>query len=244
MDLTHSLRSVRNRMEIDEFQAEMLELNRAGTRAELNALRQAIRDGDSTGDRWLDYVIVRHGDATDAKADFYRAIETQVAAHVSQPLLIVSRFTTQEGCTGFGGKGYTVFHELFHLGVLNDAQMIIELEHMYLGLPMAKYVTLLDPYGMLRETVTKHDGPWYEDWNLSIDKLDQPIERKADPFLAMIRFRFESEDLPFAYLELAFGTDEIRKWFSSRAEIYRGNIQATLYQALDYDPDNPPLALG
>ena len=74
---------------------EAAQAEREGTRAkvqELNArLHERVAAGESTGDRLVDHVIRRNFGHVPEAVELFRSLEERVAAHVGEPVLVVSR---------------------------------------------------------------------------------------------------------------------------------------------------------
>lgn len=135
--------------EIDRFKMRQLarkeleaQLRQAdeGARRQFEYIRQCIEDGESTGDRWFDYAILRHEDLTGEKAKIYRRLEAEVAEHQLEPMLMVCRYEELRGCSGFGGEKEQHMVEVLRFGVLRAQQLSILLRQPYLlGFPTERF---------------------------------------------------------------------------------------------------------
>ncbi len=127
--------------------------------SELNArLYEQVMAGQSTGDRLIDHVVRRnHGHHPDA-VELFRSLEERVAAHVGEPVLVVSRGTEyQRHVFGQGWQDSYVV-ERISMGVLNAPELNLE-EHGGWSFPTDSHV-VRDNDGLLSHAKHKvEDGP-------------------------------------------------------------------------------------
>jgi len=224
--------------ELEEAQARVDE-----ARKEVMEIQKRLRAGETTGDRLHDLAILRHGSLNPALAEPYRLIEEELAAHLCEPVLTVSRWEQQEGCTGLGGRGYRVFSEVLAVGVITRPELVLEstdrgitaLWHS-LKLPTDRYA--VSGGRGSRGEIAVHEGGIGEFGHTSFDDRGQPFVGES----SLMNLHFKHLGLPYDKVELAFGVEAVEEWFTVRGEQGPGtDVMRALFAALDYSRDRLPL---
>ncbi len=176
-------------------------------------LYDRIHAGETTGDRLVDHVIHRNHGLDQEAVDLFRSLEERVAAHVNEPVLVISRGVEYQ--THVFGKGwqdpYVV--ERMGLGILARPELVIGEQGQW-GFPTDSYVCA-GSAGYIRagsdhgvragSLTTKRPGKfaWPKDCPLE-GALDVPVRVNRGDIL---RTPGGGDSPP--QLEIAIGTEEV-----------------------------------
>lgn len=97
--------------------------------SELNSqLYEKVASGESTGDSLTDFVIRRNFGHNPEAVELFRSLEEKVAAHVGEPVVIVSRGIDHRTHTFPGGLKDPYVTERIGIGILSGAELIFDHE--------------------------------------------------------------------------------------------------------------------
>ena len=189
-------------------------------------LQSRIKNGQTTGDEIKDFVIVKYGFLSEELEGAYRDLQNRVQRSVSEFVLAVVRYELQQGCTGFGGRGYTAIETSLYLGVLNKGKMIFNCAKGSVVFSSKNHVV----YGKRNEKITTVAG------GLSIRgllgdvvdialQLNKPLKTEGEDFLGGFGGGGKKE------LEIMIGDKEIKDWVGFS---YYGGVVAKMAQALGH----------
>ncbi len=207
----------------------------ANAAKQLGALRQAIADGVSTGDPITDYVVVNYGDIDGKNEAVFRNLEQKVLAHGGELALIISSFSYQTGCTGFGGNGHIARMMILGLGLLEQVPtgLILNLDQTNRLLAMTSWALPTSRYtsssASLSGEPSLHDGALSGDSACEITtdlaiKSDDP-----DPKTRALVNRSERWDA-VTRLEIYIGNQDVIE------QLREDDPAGTLLAALGYSP--------
>mgnify|MGYP001582145151 CR=1 FL=1 len=182
----------------------------------MKALQGRVKDGETTGDRIKDFVLVRYGFLSDEIEAVYRDIEKRVKAHVGEFVFVFSAKDEHEGCTGFGGKGYYVRKNNLYLGILKKDFLILDKPDKGCSFPTERFVCFEDSRKC--KTIDKNlsedsvkDGIWSKaNFGLSLQETEGPVNFRT---IFRISHRGEEES---PELVLKIGDKEVDEWFLER----------------------------
>ncbi len=218
----------------------------------MEKIRQCIREGETTGDRIRDFVIVARGAPNPETENIYRELEAKIAKHDGEFILLVGRSYEFHGCTGFGHTPQPheyVLETNICLGILNGKEIIFNFEdHPNCEIPTSKYAR---PWGGVREEM-KVEKENIKDSTIgvlglywSILELGKPAKivtqfgRSIDPPVdSMEAFNgWRPEQNP--KLEIKIGDVEVDAWFKAnkRYEKTYGKMQKALERIAQETPE-------
>ena len=191
----------------------------------LETMQRTIDLGlETTGDRLQDSVIVLYGGLLATEPQILKNYEDtaeNLKGKSGEPVVLVSRFARNEGCTGFGGKGYMALRHTTYVGLLEGDELLFDYDNPSCALPTSRYATLQSgPYQ--REPVVK-EGPlpvasrrhpfsfvWHGDLDLGL----QLGETVAEHELGEIEL-FHGPAKPIDTLTVAIGHTGIEQWLAT-----------------------------
>ncbi len=208
---------------------------RGKSRDAVTDLLQSIRGGGTTGDVWLDYVILISREVNEDLAQRLRDIAAQVLVHPGELVLVIHRDEQLLNCTGFGADAKYGRDEKWYLGLLDqEPEMIIDLAHHVVMLPTKCYVSFSRSQ-MLTAVNGEMTPSWSFNWGLL---LTQPIKP----------LRYDEEMLPaitretLMELEIIVGNQAINDRISDLDTMglrldHPDRTLANMMKALDYDAE-------
>jgi hypothetical protein len=182
-----------------------------------STLRQAIKQsveigerilaGETTGDRIMDYVILRHRLPNKKIVATYRDLEALLQQHVGELVLVVTREERSAVLSTFAREPDVddyVIGEQIKLGVIKDSLLAINLEHQQCAITVGSVAFTFNRY--TEEPRTLEGGCLYpEHWDFSY--LGQPLECKNPAN--------RKRGVGPLMLEVIVGDAEVAQWFAT-----------------------------
>ncbi len=159
------------------------------SKEKIKELRKRIREGETTGDKIKDLVILRYA-LNNGVEEIYRSLEKRVKKHVGEFILMIH---LSLGAHNIGVSKY------IGLGILKGDSLII-IDNWKCEFPTENYVECSDIFRYKKFELEEKNlaPPWYRD--LALD-LNRPLEE-------INYFK------PLIALEIKIGDEEVKKWFT------------------------------
>lgn len=88
-------------------------------------LYDRVAEGETTGDQLVDLVIIRNRGHNPEAVDLFRSLEGRVAAHVGEPVLVISRTVEYAGHSFLEGGTHPYVSERLGVGILSGGELNI-----------------------------------------------------------------------------------------------------------------------
>lgn len=168
---------------------------------EMRELRQRIMDGETTGDKIKDFVIVAHYAPNATIEQVYKDLQQTLTGHAGQFVLAVVR--TQEPTRhtfGKGGSDYQLFEDLY-LGVLESEELGISPDKCHL---LLSGCSCNKGHSLLCKTSS-----------LSLDISEYGRRHEKHHYDRLMGMAHEG---PYSEFEIFVGDQAVKEWFAERGE--------------------------
>ena len=130
-------------MRIESEYLNVLESNKEKTEETSNKLaeiRARIKNGESTGDKIKDFMIVYYSNVSyGAVDDSLRLLQGNIDKHQQEQILVINKCETVKGCTGYGHPGFYGLDESLRIGLL-QGDLDFDLNSGSIVIPTGKHV--------------------------------------------------------------------------------------------------------